>query len=137
MIDVRKFEVRSVEELIEALHPIHASAIHADQFEVAFWELRQMKSNVSAVLSFATYSAATRAESDPELLQVVDEVRRECILINGMISRIMFRKRWLFASSKVEDVCEAFLHYEGMTRAACRMCLMVAPELGNNLLSAF
>lgn len=137
MIDVRKIEVRSVEELIEALHPVQASAIRADEFEVAFWELRQMKSNVSAVLSFATYSAATRVESDPELLQVVDEVRRECILINGMISRIMFRKRWLFSASKIEDLCDALLHYEGMTSTACRMCLIVAPELGNNLLSAF
>jgi hypothetical protein len=129
--------VRSVEELIETLHPVQASAIHADRFEVAFWELRQMKSNVSAVLSFATYSLATRADSDPELLQAIDEVRRECIVINGMISRIMFRKRWLFSASKIEDATDALLHYEGLTSAACRMCLMVAPELGNNLLSAF
>jgi len=136
MIDARKLKVCSVEELIEALHPVQASAIHADRFEVAFWELRQMKSNISAVLSFTLYSLE-KHDINSELRHVMEEVRRECILINGMISRIMFRKRWLFLASKREDTNEALTHYESMTSAACRMCLLVAPELGNNLLGAF
>ena len=75
--------------------------------------------------------------SDPELRHVIDEVRRECLLINGMISRIMFRQRWLFSTSKIEDARDVLAHYEDMASAACRMCLIFAPELGNNLLSAF
>lgn len=134
MIDIRKVEVRSIEELVEALHPVQASVNAADCSEATLSELRQMKKNISAVLSFTSYSL--RTEGDSELRHVHDEVRRECILINGMISRIMFRKRWLFASSKIEDICDVLAHYEAMTGAACRMCLMVAPELGNELLSA-
>ncbi len=96
-----------------------------------------MKSNISAVLSFTSFSLSQETANDPEFRHVVDEVRRECLLINGMISRIMFRQRWLFSVSKVEDAREVLAHYEEMAGAACRMCLLLAPELGNNLLSAF
>ena len=137
MIDIRKIEVRSIEELIQALHPIEASAINSNRFETALSELRLMKANISAVLSFTSYSQREKMAEDPELHYLIDEVRRECLLINGMISRIMFRQRWLFSVSKLEEACEVLAHYEDMAGAACRMCLFLAPELGNNLSNAF
>jgi hypothetical protein len=137
MIDSRKIEVRSIEELIQALHPVEASAINSNRFETVLPELRHMKANISAVLSFTSYSLREKKAEDPEFHYLIDEVRRECLLINGMISRIMFRQRWLFSVSKLEDACEVLAHYEDMAGAACRMCLFVAPELGNNLLNAF
>jgi hypothetical protein len=137
MIDVRKLEVQSIDELILALHPIHASTVNSDGFEAALSELRQMKSNISAVLSFTAYSLQQDMAPDSELRHVIDEVRRECLLTNGMISRIMFRQRWLFSLGKLENSCEILAHYEDMASAACRMCLLFAPELGNNLLNAF
>lgn len=137
MIDVRKIEVQSIEELILALHPVQSSAINSNRLEAAISELRHMKNNISAVLSFTSHSLAEDMTDDPELRHVIDEVRRECLLINGMISRIMFRQRWLFSMSKIEDACDVLAHYEDMASAACRMCLIFAPELGNNLLSAF
>lgn len=136
MIDVRKIKVQSIEELIAALHPIHVSAIREGRMEGALSELRQMKGNISAVLSFTNFSAKARAEKDAEFRSVVDDVRRECLVINGKISRIMFRKRWLFSVGKIEDAYDVLTHYEEMTSSVCRMCLMVAPELGNNLLGA-
>lgn len=137
MIDIRQIEVQSIEELILALHPVQSSAINSNRLEAAIGELRLMKSNITAVLSFTSHSAVVDMASDPELRHVIDEVRRECLLINGMISRIMFRQRWLFSVSKIEDACEVLTHYQDMAGAACRMCLFLAPELGNNLLSAF
>ncbi len=137
MIDVRKIEVQSIEELIQALHPIQASEINSNRFEAALAELRQMKNNISAVLSFTAHSLEEDTADDAEIRHVIDEVRRECLLINGMISRIMFRQRWLFSVSKLENAREVLAHYEDMASAACRMCLLFAPELGNNLLSAF
>ncbi len=136
MIDVRKVEVQSIEELILALHPVQTSVIDLNRVEAALSELRDIKNNVSAVLSFTSYSLTRDMADDPEFRHVIDEVRRECLLINGLISRIMFRQRWLF-SSKVEDAHEVLAHYEDMASAACRMCLLFAPELGNNLLNAF
>ena len=129
--------MQSIEELILALHPIQASAIDLDRTEAAISELRYIKNNVSAVLSFTSYSLQDVYEEQSEFRYVVDEVRRECLLINGMISRIMFRKRWLFSLSKIEEARDVLAHYEDLTSAACRMCLMVAPEQGNNLLNAF
>jgi hypothetical protein len=137
MIDVAKIEVRSIEELISALHPVQSSAINSNRPEAAIAELRLVKSNITAVLSFTSHSLVQELASDSELRHVIDEVRRECLLINGMISRILFRQRWLFSTNKIEDARDVLAHYEDMASAACRMCLIFAPELGNNLLSAF
>lgn len=137
MIDVRKIEVQSIEELILALHPVQSSAIKSNRLEAAIAELRLMKNNISAVLAFTSHSQVEEMAADPELRHVIDEVRRECLLINGMISRIMFRQRWLFSVSKIEDACDVLVHYQDMAGAACRMCFFLAPELGNNLLNAF
>jgi hypothetical protein len=137
MIDVRTIEVRSIEELILALHPVQSSEIVSNRLDAAITELRLIKSNISAVLSFTSYSVVEDMASDPEFRHIIDEVRRECLLINGMISRMMFRQRWLFSVTKIEDACDVLVHYEDMASAACRMCLIFAPELGNNLLSAF
>lgn len=137
MIDIRNIEVRSLEELIAALHPVQAATLQSDSFEDVKAELRLMKSNISAILSFTANSLDGDLAGDEEFQHVVDEVRRECLLINGMISGILFRKRWLFAKAKVQDACDVLAHYEEMANAACRMCLMMAPEMGNNLLGAF
>lgn len=137
MIDVRKIEVRSIEELIAALHPVQAATIQSESFDDVKSELRLMKSNISAILSFTGYSLDESLAEDEEFRHVVDEVRRECLLINGMISGILFRKRWLFAKAKVQDACDVLAHYEEMANAACRMCLMLNPDLSNSLLGAF
>ena len=70
-----------------------------------------MKNNISAVLTFTSYSLEGGA-TDAEFRHVIDEVRRECLLINGMISRIMFRQRWLF-SVGVENGRELLAHCGG------------------------
>jgi hypothetical protein len=138
MIDGRKIQVRSIEELIQCLHPVEPSLINSNLSEAALSELRVMKSNISAVLSFTSYSLGHEGvENDPEFRLLIDEVRRACLAINGMISRIMFRQRWLFSSSKLEEACEVLARYEDMAGVARRMCLLHAPELGNNLLTAF
>jgi hypothetical protein len=137
MIDARKVEVQSIEELILALHPIQTSAINSETLEAALSELRLMKRNISALLSFTSYSLQENIDPDSDLRHVIDEVRRECLLANGLISRILFRQRFPFALGKLENSYEILAHYEDMASAACRMCLLFAPEQGNNLLSAF
>lgn len=137
MIDVRRIEVRSIDELIEALHPIQASAIQTGRVDTEFSELRLMKKNISAVLSFTAHFMQSKKAADAEFRRLAEEVRRECLLINGMISRIIFRKRWLFSISKFENACDVLAHYQEMASAACGMCLMVSPKSGNNLLDSF
>ena len=137
MIDVRKIEVQSIGELILALHPVQAAghqfqSLRGRDLRVAPDE-EQHHGRAFLHLLFPREDTA----NDPEFRHVVDEVRRECLLINGMISRIMFRQRWLFSVSKIEDACDVLAHYQDMAGAACRMCFFLAPELGNNLLNAF
>jgi len=137
MIDARRIELRSIEELILALHPVQSSAMNSDRPALTLSEWRLIKSNISAVLSFTSFSLGKQRPHDPEFQRVIEEVRRECLLINGMISRVIFRQRWLFSVSKVEDARIVLAHYQHMASTACRMCLLFAPELGDHLLSAF
>lgn len=135
MLDARKFNVRSIDDLIVALHPVQ-NFTGSPHFETTLADLRQMKNNISAVLSFTACVSEDKTNA-PEFSKVLDEMRRECLLINGMISRIIFRQRWLFSVSKAEEAHEVLAHYKDLASATCRMCRLVAPELGANLLSAF
>jgi len=137
MLDGQKYQVHSVEELIQALHPVQASAIFSDRVEMALPELRQMKNNISAVLSFVSFSLGDETLQNPEFRRAIEDVRRECLMINGVISRIIFRQRWLFSLSKVENARDVLAKYERMATATYRMCQISAPELGVNLLGAF
>jgi hypothetical protein len=134
MIDARKLELRSVEELVAALQPIRGAAFDDD---TALPRLRLIKSNISAVLSFTLCSVQEPAANDPEYRRTVEDLRRQCLMINGMISRIMFRQRWLFAKSTIKEISEVLERYEQMAGAACRMCLVTAPKLRQVLLSSF
>lgn len=135
MLDVRKFDVRSIDDLIQALYPLQTLAV-SNCFDATPFELRLMKSNISAVLSLVASIDEDKA-GDAEVCELMDDVRRKCLLMNGMISRTLFRKRWLFSVSKAEDACEILAHYEAMADAANRMCRRIAPELGDNLMRAF
>ncbi len=134
MINARKLGLRSVEELIAALHPTLGAAC-AD--ETALPRLRLIKSNISAVLSYTLYSVPDPAADNPEYRRTVEDIRRQCLMINGIISRIMFRQRWLFAKSTIEEIREVLERYEQVAGAACRICLMRAPQLRQVLLSSF
>ncbi len=134
MIDAWKIEVQSIEELIRVLRPIRSAALDD---EATLPCLRLIRSNISAVLSFTFYSGARAAANNPEHSQIVEDIRRQCLMINGMISRIMFRRRWLFAKNTIEDVREVLTHYEQIAGAACRMCSITTPKLRDVLLGSF
>jgi hypothetical protein len=134
MLDAQKIELRSIEELIVALRPIRSTLSNSDSDQATLPHLRLIKSNISAVLSFTCHSGR---EDDPEFRHVIEDIRRQCLMINGMISRMMFRQRWLFSVSRIEDIGEVLAHYEEIAGAVCRMCLLSTPKLRNDLLSAF
>ncbi|HVJ04708.1 MAG TPA: hypothetical protein VM578_03435 [Candidatus Saccharimonadales bacterium] len=134
MIDARKIEVRSIEELIAALRPIRSEALDD---ESTLPRLRLMRSNISAVLSFTIFSSGEAVANNPEYRQDIEDVRRQCLMINGIVSRIMFRQRWLFAKSTIEDVSEVLDRYEQIAAAACRICSITTPKLRDVLLCSF
>jgi hypothetical protein len=137
MVNGDYIELRSVEDLIQALQRVDASAIQSGHRDAIAGELQRIKKNVSAILIFTSYSASQAMGEDSELRHAVEEVRRQCLLVNGMISRMQVRLWSPIGSNKVEYALDVLTHYHEMTRAACRMCMLFAPEQGNNLAQAF
>jgi hypothetical protein len=135
MIDGERIAVLSIEELILALEPVDATAIQSDDRRTMYAQLRRMKNNMSAVLAFTSSSFAVQSGDDPELRYLVDQLRGECLLINGMISKLMLR-RFAFLDT-VKYAQNVLDQYEEMAGVACRMCMMLAPQSGNNLARAF
>jgi hypothetical protein len=130
--------VRSIEELILNLERVDESALQSDHRETVRAELGRMRKNLSAVLAFVSHCSRQGWTHDPELGQALHKVRRECLLINRLISRMMIlqalpvsKRRWVQYTSPV------LAHYAQMTDAARQMCLRTTPQLVDNLLVAF
>ena len=127
----------SIETLISNLEHIEASELHSDIRANVRAELKRMKRNISAVLRFVAHSSPLEAADSPELRKAILDVRRECLLINGMISRVLFLQvfsarpeRWAsYAARAVE-------HYAEMTHAACQICLIAMPRHAQQLANA-
>lgn len=134
MFNSEHIEVQSIEELILAVQPVDVNAIQSGDREPVMAELRRMKKNTTAVLSFTSYSL-TKKLADRELQYALNELRRECLVINGMISKMLFLQ-WPKNSSMAEHLTEVLSSYQEMTGSACRMCLLSAPELSNKLAKA-
>jgi hypothetical protein len=133
--DVR---VRSVEELIRNLERVDESALQSDHRETVRAELGRMRKNLSAVLAFVSHCSREEQPHDPQLGDVLHKVRRECLLINRLISRMVIlqmlpvsKRRWVQYTSPV------LAHYAQMTDAARQMCLRTTPQLVDNLLVSF
>jgi Zn-dependent oligopeptidase len=125
MLDDRKLDVLSIEELISRLEHVDENELQSDIRANVCAELRRIKRNLTAVLSFFEHS---RLPENPDLRQAASDVRRECIQLNAMISRILvlfyFRigQRFCMAATS-----KAFDRYRGMAEAACQICQSLAP----------
>lgn len=136
MVDDALLQLNSFEDLIAALQPINASTFACGTANDCMVELKLMKRNISAVLRFTSGSATQAAvEQDPEMEYLVNEIRRECLLINGMISR-MTLTRW-FSGLNTDRAQEVLSQYMDMAGASCRLCLSLSPNLGNQLSHSF
>ncbi len=127
--------VRSIEELILVLAPVETVALQSEDRRAVFAQLRRMKKNISAVLAFTSSSFVDRSRNDPELRAVVKQLRGECLLINNMIAKLMLR-RFAFLDP-VKQIRVVLDQYEEKAGVACRMCMLFAPQSGNNLARAF
>jgi hypothetical protein len=134
MLDEKQIDVYSIEQLISRLEHIEESELQSDIRANVCAELRRIKRNVSAVLSFIDHS---RLPDDPLLRATAADVRRECILINGIISRTLFlyfvrigRSACLDATSRVVG------HYRGMAEATCQLCQLLSPSCTQSMAMA-
>lgn len=125
MLDDQQFDASSIETLISALEHIEEGELQTDIRQNVCAELKRIKRNVSAVLSFVDHS---RLPGDPELRAAASEIRREGIAINATISRVLL----LYTLRVGRGICtdrtgQVLNRYRRMADAACQMCRLVAP----------
>lgn len=134
MLDDRGLDAHSIEELISRLEQVDESELQSDIRANVCAELRRIKRNLSAVLSFVDHS---RLPEDPDLRRRASCVRRECILLNAMISRILV----LYYCRIGQRICtaatsKAVMRYREMSEAACQMCQLMAPSYAESMAQA-
>ncbi len=129
MVDEKSIGQLSIEELIANLEHIEDSELQSDIRANVRAELKRMKRNISAVLHFISHSAAVlEAAGNGELNQAIRDVRRECLVINGMISRVLFLQTfWASPERWARHAATATAHYAEMAQAACQICQITAP----------
>jgi hypothetical protein len=129
-------EVSSIEQLISRLEHVEESELNSDIRQNVRAELKRIKRNVSAILSFVSHTAVPEVAADLRLRQAIVDVRRECIAINSTISKYLILQTlhadaWLEYSSRISE------QYTAMAEAARQMCALTAPmqlaELTNAL----
>jgi hypothetical protein len=134
MLDDRQFDISSMEELMSKLEHIEESELYSDIRQNVCAELKRIKRNVSAVLSFVDHS---RLPNDPELILRATEIRRDCIAINAMISRILLLYMVRMGQQRCREATERVLgKYRGMAEATCQMCQLIAPSFAPSLARA-
>jgi hypothetical protein len=118
----------SIEQLISILEPIEISELASDIRPNVRAELKRMKRNISAVLRFIGHAAAQPAGGNPELHNAILEVRRECLAINGAVSRILLLQLfWPNPARWTAYTEQAAAHYAQMAQAMRQICLIAAP----------
>lgn len=124
MSDQAANAITSIEELIANLEHIEESELKSDIRQNVRAEVKRMKRNVSAILSFTAYSRSQQLE--PALQQAIVEVRRECLAVNATISKFLILQM-LHAEAWAEYGSRVLDQYSGVVEAARQMCALAAP----------
>ncbi len=137
MLIRKRTEITSLAQLITRLEHIEDSELQSDLSQNVRAELKRMKRNVSAIISFISHFSAHGLPQDPELRALVTDVRRECLLINALISKTLFLQYFRATRRMYAEPASRLLnHYHGMGEAAGRMCVLISPELSPTLAKA-
>jgi hypothetical protein len=137
MAEHRRDEAFTLEQLISTLEHIEVSELASDLRANVRAELKRMKRNISAILRFIAYAAAQPAAQTLELHNAILEVRRECLAINGAISRLLILQAlWPNPERWTAYTERAAAQYAQMAQAMRAMCLIAAPGQSQALAEA-
>jgi hypothetical protein len=126
-----KKQIHTVDELISHLEHVEIDELQSDIPANVRAELKYMKSNISAILA---YVAATQDQTvEPELLQAMLAVRRECIALNGMISKALLVMLLPVRATQFATYLSLSSQYESLSRLTHAMCSLAAPQLAANV----
>jgi hypothetical protein len=128
---------RALEQLISSLEHIEESELQSDIPANVRAELKRMKRNISAILGFISHSPLVESTISPELRAAMNEVRRDCLRINGTISKTLLLQALQLGPARIATYTgRAMATYGEMMRAAHEMCLIAAPRQAQELLNA-
>lgn len=134
----KKESIMSFQQLIDALEHIELDQLHSDIPANVRSELKRMKSNLSAILSFLGNQAHPESAIDPRLTEAINTVRQECMSLHLTISNILLLQ--FFRLNLVLDSqypAKAAVQYRLISQAVCEMCQMSSPRLAEQLGSSF
>lgn len=124
-----------MEQLISGLEHIEEMQFHSDIPANVRCELQRMRRNISALLSFVSH-CNERTGGNDEFSNLLNQVRRQCLLINGMITKCLILqyspslKIWIHYSSRL------LAQYQDMAATARQMCQLAAPQFTEQLARA-
>ncbi len=127
----------SFQELIDGLEHIEVDQLHSDIPANVRAELKRLKRNLSAILSFlenCEHSTAT----DPKLSIAIGAVRQECMSLHLTISKILLAQ--FFHLNVILDLqypAQAAVQYRRICEQVCEMCQLSSPRLAEQLGSSF
>ncbi|MFB3918010.1 MAG: hypothetical protein ACE14M_14880 [Terriglobales bacterium] len=137
MFDDKRINVTSLEQLISSLEHIEEMQFHSDIRANVRCELKRMRRNISAVLSFVSQSSRGEVKDDNgELRRALDEVRRQCLAINGMITKCLILQYSPSLKLSMKYSSRVLASYEDMVRMARQMCQIAAPQFTEALAKA-
>ena len=131
MMIARTKKILTVEELIAALEHIELDQLYSDIPANVRAELRYMKRNASAILEFV--SCTHDATPGSELYQAMIEVRRECIALNGTISKLLLLMHLPLRAARSARCSLLAEHYETLARTTRAMCALAAPQFAPSM----
>jgi hypothetical protein len=137
MPQIKRNRERSLEQLISALEHIEESELQSDIPANVRAELKRMKRNISAILTFVSHAPRVESAATPELRAAMNEVRRNCLFINGMISKTLLLQALQLGPARIAAyTSRAMAKYAEMMQSAHEMCLIAAPPRAQELLNA-
>ncbi len=133
----KKESIMSFQQLIGTLEHIELDQLHSDIPANVRSELKRMKSNLSAILSFLGNQADPESAIDPRLTEAINTVRQECMSLHLTISKTLlfqfFRLNLVIDSQRP---ALAAAQYERISQAVCQICQVFAPQFTEQLGSA-
>lgn len=133
MFDAKR-RIHTVEELITQLERVELDQLQSDIPANVRAELRYIKKNTSAILAFI--SATQDVATDAELCLAMTLVKRECIALNGMISRALLMHFLPINTARSRSDFPLANHYASLARKTLAMCALAAPRLTAELSTA-
>jgi hypothetical protein len=125
--------ITTFEDLICNLEYVDPSDLLSDIPTNTRAELKRVKRNVSRVLSLLDQKLLPDGES----CVAAEEARRECLLINSLVFRLLLFQRVRMPQAVSEQLIRLRVSYGALAKSCHHLCLVADPGSASKLAEAF